>query len=71
MPASPYFLIAQVSLVAVHRLVRWYRDGADLNVKLPVLAVYMGHTGLQGTQRSHCGGLFGGRRQFHARSVGR
>jgi integrase len=36
---------------AVHRLVRWYREGVDLNAKLPVLAVYMGHVGMEGTQR--------------------
>jgi integrase len=36
---------------AVQRLVRWYREGVDLNAKLPVLATYMGHLDLQGTQR--------------------
>ena len=36
---------------AVHRLVRWYREGADLKAKLPILAVYMGHASLNGTQR--------------------
>jgi integrase/recombinase XerD len=36
---------------AIHRLVRWYREGVDLNAKLPVLAAYMGHIGLKGTQR--------------------
>jgi integrase/recombinase XerD len=36
---------------AVHRLVRWYREGVDLNAKLPVLSAYMGHGGLRGTQR--------------------
>lgn len=36
---------------AVHRLVRWYREGVDLNAKLPILAVYMGHVGLHGCQR--------------------
>lgn len=28
---------------AVHRLLRWYREGADLEAMLPVLATYMGH----------------------------
>ena len=35
---------------AVHRLAQWYRDGADLQAKLPVLATYMGHRTLRGTQ---------------------
>lgn len=35
---------------AVHRLARWYREGADLGAKLPVLAAYMGHGSLLGTQ---------------------
>ena len=29
----------------------WYRDGADLQAKLPVLATYMGHRNLSGTQQ--------------------
>ena len=36
---------------AVHALLRWCQDGADLNAKLPVLATYMGHQSLAGTQR--------------------
>jgi len=36
---------------AVHRLLRWYRDGVDLGVALPVLAAYLGHVSLRGTQR--------------------
>ena len=36
---------------AVHCLVRWYRRGDDLAAKLPVLATYPGHQGLDGTQR--------------------
>jgi integrase/recombinase XerD len=28
---------------AVHRLVRWYREAADVDAKLPLLATYMGH----------------------------
>ena len=35
---------------AVHRLLRWYREGADLNAKLPVLAAYLGHQSVEGTQ---------------------
>lgn len=36
---------------AVHRLESWYRQGVDLNAKLPVLATYLGHRSLVGTQR--------------------
>lgn len=36
---------------AVHTLVRWYREGADLDAKLPLLATYMGHQHLSGTQQ--------------------
>jgi len=36
---------------AVHRLMRWYREGVDLGVALPILATYLGHVSLQGTQR--------------------
>ncbi len=36
---------------AVHRLENWYRQGVDLEAKLPVLAVYMGHRSLASTQR--------------------
>jgi len=35
---------------AVHTLLRWYREGADVDAKLPVLATYMGHESLEGTQ---------------------
>jgi hypothetical protein len=37
--------------MAVHRLVRWYRAGVNLNAKLPVLSTYLGHKNLAGTQR--------------------
>ena len=36
---------------AVHRMVKWYEEGADLNAKLPVLATYMGHQSLYSTQQ--------------------
>lgn len=36
---------------AVHTLVRWYREGADLDAKLPLLATYLGHQNLSGTQK--------------------
>ncbi len=36
---------------ACHALLRWCREGVDLNAKLPVLSTYMGHRSLAGTQR--------------------
>lgn len=36
---------------ACHRLLRWYESGADVTNKLPLLAVYLGHLGLESTQR--------------------
>jgi len=38
-------------LFAVHTLRRWYRDGEDLDAKLPLLSTYLGHQNLLGTQR--------------------
>lgn len=35
---------------AVHRLLRWYRDGKDINARLPWLSTYMGHVGVASTQ---------------------
>jgi len=35
---------------AVHRIVAWYRDGADVQHLLPQLATYLGHKDLRGTQ---------------------
>lgn len=35
---------------AVHRLVAWYRQGADVQRLLPQLSVYLGHVHLSGTQ---------------------
>lgn len=35
---------------AVHRLVAWYREGVDLQTRLPLLATYLGHVNLSGTQ---------------------
>ena len=35
---------------AVHRLVAWYRQGADVQALLPKLAVYLGHVRLSSTQ---------------------
>jgi integrase/recombinase XerD len=34
---------------AVHALVRWYRTGADVQTKLPLLATYMGHVSIVST----------------------
>ncbi len=36
---------------AVHRVEAWYREGADLGAKLPILSAYMGHQSLVGTQK--------------------
>lgn len=36
---------------AVHRLVAWYRDGADVQRLLPQLSTYLGHVHIAGTQR--------------------
>lgn len=36
---------------AVHRLEAWYRDGADLGAKLPLLSAYMGHASIAATQQ--------------------
>jgi len=35
---------------AVHRLLAWYRDGEDVNARLPWLATYLGHVDIQSTQ---------------------
>ncbi len=35
---------------AVLRLLSWYRQGEDLNAKLPLLATYLGHVGVTSTQ---------------------
>ncbi len=36
---------------AVHRLIAWYRSGVDLDKLLPMLATYLGHASIAGTQR--------------------
>jgi len=36
---------------AVHRLLQWYEEGADLNTKLPFLVAYLGHKDFTGTQK--------------------
>lgn len=35
---------------AVHRLIAWYREGADVQACLPLLATYLGHINVSGTQ---------------------
>jgi integrase/recombinase XerD len=35
---------------AVHRLMRWYREQADVDAKLPLLATYMGHARFEYTK---------------------
>ena len=36
--------------MAVHRVVAWYREGVDVEARLPLLATYLGHVNLSGTQ---------------------
>lgn len=36
---------------AMHRLVCWYEQGLNVNILLPKLSTYMGHSGLTSTQR--------------------
>jgi integrase len=36
---------------AVNALLRWYRDGVDVQARLPALATYMGHISIVSTQR--------------------
>jgi site-specific recombinase XerD len=35
---------------AVHRLLRWYEEGVDVQNRLPVLATFMGHVSISSTQ---------------------
>jgi site-specific recombinase XerD len=35
---------------ALRRLIAWYREGADVQACLPLLATYLGHINLSGTQ---------------------
>ena len=35
---------------AVFRLLSWYEQGVDLRAKLPFLATYLGHVGLETSQ---------------------
>jgi site-specific recombinase XerD len=35
---------------AVHRLLAWYRDGQDVQSRLPWLATYLGHVDIHSTQ---------------------
>jgi hypothetical protein len=34
---------------AVHRLIAWYREGADVQARLPLLATYLGHASVAAT----------------------
>lgn len=36
---------------AVHRLIQWHEEGADLNAKMPLLIAYLGHQDFTGTQK--------------------
>jgi integrase/recombinase XerD len=35
---------------ALHRLIAWYREGVDVQARLPLLSTYLGHVNLSGTQ---------------------
>ena len=35
---------------AVHRLMAWANDGADIHAKLPLLSAYLGHQSVIGTE---------------------
>ena len=35
---------------AVHRLLQWYREGVDVQIKLPLLSTFMGHVNIYSTQ---------------------
>jgi site-specific recombinase XerD len=35
---------------AVHRLIAWYREGADVQACLPLLSTYLGHVNVSGTR---------------------
>jgi site-specific recombinase XerD len=35
---------------ALHRLIAWYREGADVQACLPLLSTYLGHVNVSGTQ---------------------
>lgn len=37
--------------MAVHRLLLWYREGADVQHLLPYLSTYLGHLDIAATQR--------------------
>ena len=36
--------------MAVHRVVGWYQEGVDVQARLPLLAAYLGHVNISGTQ---------------------
>ena len=36
-------------MIGVNALLRWYRQGADVEAKLPLLATYMGHVSVVST----------------------
>ena len=36
--------------MAVHRVITWYREEVDVAVRLPLLATYLSHANVAGTQ---------------------
>lgn len=49
---------------AVHKLLAWYRDGGDVNARLPVLATYMGHVNITSTRQATNGNFAMGDGRF-------
>ena len=40
----------RISSSSVHRLLRWYRDGVDVQSRLPALSTFLGHANPQATE---------------------
>jgi integrase len=49
-PSSPRLFHALRHTFACRRLLAWYRDGDDVEAKLPLLATYMGHVDVSSTE---------------------
>jgi integrase/recombinase XerD len=58
---------------AVHALLRWYRAGENVQVKLPYLSIYMGHVSIVSTERylPFVAGLAGAASALFERSSGK
>ena len=47
--AYPEYMIFAITF-ALEALLRWYRNGANVQAKLPLLATYMGHVSIASTE---------------------